>query len=382
MYKCILSAIFILFGLSHATFSIFRWVEIHECNGTGNGTTMNILMEDTYYQCTAALYAFCAILHAFATWLIFVKYMEAKKEAKNDDKGVPILDDTPENHELCYCRIVAVTIILFLMLFGITATGLVFDFKTTHCSNHSSKYSVFSALYHSFLFLITSIANVVLVCLVKTTVHVGDIWKSDWETEPIADCDKLIYIELERKVHLDHTKKSREYHSRGKTVMLLTRTYKSWFVVHWTIYFLGIFIDLTYVLRPWVLGGESGVQIYKQQTLDYIYVGVFTLYDIILFLIPFGCGLRMNHYHNQSYKKLVNNENLIKGEDDCEKNASLYALKDKVYKITKNEDYDFTPSIFAIDIPLKSPGYTLTIFISMVTLILSFLVQPLQLNTN
>ena len=372
-----LLALFLSLGGFHGYLSASRWTKIHECTGISDDNITHIVVEDTYYQFTAALYACFAVLHALAIWLIIVGCTGARKKREKEELIIRDIDQEIKRHpkRLCCIRFwkIVVTLFLLIPIIVFTVIGFVFDYGKIHC-NYSTKDSVFIALYHIFFFITLTITAVVLLCMIGTTVHVYHIW----EFQPNIKSDHSTVI---------FAKKSFEYQKRGKTVMLSTQAYKSWFVLHWSIYFLGIFTDLTYILRPWILGGEDGIIIYKQQRWDYIYIGVFVIFDFMMFLIPYGCGLVINHYHNEFYKDLVNNEKelhfLLKQGDENSyfTNASSFLQNRRLYdKIKKNTDYDFTPSIIGIDIPFESSGYTITIFISIITLTLSFLVQPLELK--
>ena len=192
------------------------------------------------------------------------------------------------------------------------------------------------------------------------------------------------YLELKTRASLSYSEICYKYRNKGKEVIPFTSTFQSWFVLQWFIYFLGIFIDLTFVVRPWILGGNvhDSVEIYKQHPLEYAYISMFIVYDITVFIIPFVCGIKMNKYHDGYYSKLVkakeNNFDFLADDNQKGNGALEYALNATVLKVQKVQEFDFTPTISGIDIPLTNPGYILSIVIAMVALILGFLVNPLD----
>lgn len=190
------------------------------------------------------------------------------------------------------------------------------------------------------------------------------------------------YFEYTKRATLDYKKTCLDYQKRGNAVIEFTSIFDAWFVLHWFIYFLGTFVDLTFVIRPWALGRHNGSNFYKVHKLDYVYIALFTMYDFLVFIVPFGCGLTMNYFHNYYYKDLVKKREknfAEKTQKEKEESAFMYAFNNAVLPVKKVEEFDFTPSIFGVDLPLTNPGYVLSIILAMVTLILGFLVtDPLN----
>ena len=353
---------------------MIRWLAIHECQTTNNATTNNATSnstQDGYFKFTAALYGVFGILQAFAALVIVIniKYSFVKETWKKTEfKDLKCLPG------------VMLLLILIPWSFAICATGLLYDLQLDNChyTHWYQKPAVYA--YHILVLITTIFISIVLFGLVFATVCVYCIW-NDFVPVPEeyykGDFDST-------RASIFYTYVCYKYRTKGKEVIPFTSTFRSWFVLQWFTYFLGIFIDLTYVLRPWILGGnvDKSVKIYKEHKLEYTYISLFIVYDIIVFIVPFACGLIMNKYHDQYYNKLVKDdidEDFRDKPIEEKQNCGLwYASKTAVLKVQKVQEFDFTPSILGVDIPLTNPGYILSILIAMVTLILGFLVDPLD----
>ena len=401
-WKQTIGIFIIAVGVFQAYCSGERWVAIHECNTTIIATqNTSSQAYDSYYKFTATLYGLFAILHALATRQIFIdtSVMYTRRECCNAQLCTEIKDSLVQlcteinllKLKCCFFLAFLVIVLLFILSGALIVTGLLYDLAKDDC-NFTWRDKIFIIFYHVMILIITVVINFVLLYLAIATVHVCFIWKQkdvfEHELKPEEyNCED--YVELNKKASLFLTKICSDYRDKGKKVIKHTSTFQSWFVLQWFTYFLGIFIDLTYVLRPWILGGDEGIKLYKQHKLEYAYISVFAAYDIIVFIVPFAFGLMMSNSHDRYYRQLVQeSDNVLdflnkpgeqKTEEEKEKNCALgYALITTVLKVQKVQEYDFTPSILGVNIPLNNPGYILSIVIAMVTLILGILVNPLD----
>ena len=398
---------------------------IHECHK--NATTEDV--PDVYYKFTAALYGLFGFLQAIAIQVILTHcciYKQKRKKVKSDNEGKWKQMET--NWKFLPWLVFLVLILLSL---AICAVGLEYDFNLKHCFNDRGVYIAISG-YHTLLLLTTVIIDVVLLQLMFATLYASYIWATEnnergnrdpgqaevtilepepgrngdsrshnTEVKPKPGADRSDnpeqvsagdhskkYLELKTEQSVSYSEICCAYCKKGKEVRPFTSTFEAWFVLQWFIYFLGIFIDLTYVVRPWIGSGDAhhSALIYKQHPLEYAYLALFIVYDVFVLIVPFFCGIKMNDYHKIYYSKQVkkklkkdNFDFLKKDKPEKEKGALEYALITHL-KVKKEEEFDFTPSILSMDIPLTNPGYILSIVIAMVTLILGVIVNPVDLS--
>lgn len=303
----------------------------------------------------------------------------------------------------CLPGMIPYILLFFLILLSIASItfGLVYDLHLDNCSYSRHQKAALWIYHFLLLFTIVSI-DIVLFKLVLATLYVSYIWAP--ENLPPDDHERSCndwneYLELKKTHSVNYSRMCREYRKRGEKVTPFTSTFQSWFVLQWFIYFLAIFIDLTYYIRPWLGGGDVkySFKIYQQHGYEYGYLSLCIVYDITVLIVPFICGIKMNKYHQNYYcnSKLVNAKkdqfdqfdfldsrtfDFLDGTvAERDKGALEYALITRL-KVEKEEEFDFTPSILGINIPLTNPGYILSIVIAMVTLILGVIVSSLDLS--
>ena len=94
----------------------------------------------------------------------------------------------------------------------------------------------------------------------------------------------------------------------------------------------------------------------------------YTVYNFSAFMFPYVCGTLMNYYHKKCHRIVQNTlQKLLKTRKSIWQNADL---------IPMNPDYQFIPSFFGvISIPMNSTGHALTIFLTLLSFLLSLLIQ-------
>lgn len=150
------------------------------------------------------------------------------------------------------------------------------------------------------------------------------------------------------------------YKENGTQVASVQGIFKGWFVAKWIIFFLEISAFASTALKPLSDGIHTGDghQIW--------YPFSHFLYDIVAFMVIYMCGNLMNHYHTKFYESLEANlqMNLCKDTD--------HWLMQDTTLIRKKTKYQFIPSLFGINIPMDSPGYAITILISVFAVVTQF----------
>lgn len=151
----------------------------------------------------------------------------------------------------------------------------------------------------------------------------------------------------------------RKYKHTGNIVSAYQEIFQAWFVVKWMTYFIEISAYSTTSLKKLSSDTSAGVNE------AFWFAVIHLLYDISAFLTIYSCGSLMNYYHNIFYKQM---------EEEQEKYLAQTHHWPMQYAtiIRRQQNYQFTPSICGIDIPMDNPGYTLTLLLSLFAFVANF----------
>ena len=216
---------------------------------------------------------------------------------------------------------------------------------------HRYAYTVLSLLE----FLVYVIINILMVV---ATAYIGAAWQSAKSSIRTENEPQELY---------------KTYEDTGKFVSVVQGAFQPWFVLQWIAYFVGIFQQSQYI-KTFI---DSGFEINRNTdefVNNYLYCIVLAstrlFLSLLLFVIPYGCGILMNKYHDKYIKKLKNElQHLILQPQETEQN--VIEKKRILSFIIKHADYRFTPSIAGICIPLNTVGHQLTILITVIAPLLT-----------
>ena len=179
------------------------------------------------------------------------------------------------------------------------------------------------------------------------------------------------------------------YDATGKFVSVVQGAFQPWFVLQWIAYFVGIFQQSQSIKTIIDLGfhiNDTTEEFVNHFLYCIVLAGIRLFLNLSLFVIPYGCGILMNKYHDKYIKKLKNElRQLILPPQQNEQNVEMRQLilppqqneqnvieKKRILSfIIKHTEYRFTPSIAGIYIPLDSVGHQLTILITIIAPLLS-----------
>ena len=146
-----------------------------------------------------------------------------------------------------------------------------------------------------------------------------------------------------------------EYYTNvGMKISSYKEVFEPWFVLQWVAYFTPIMVNFILIFNS--TGQLQQLQI------------AYTVYNFSAFMFPYVCGTLMNYYHKKCHRIVQNTlQKLLKTRKSIWQNADL---------IPMNSDYQFIPSFFgAISIPINSTGHALTIFLTLLSFLLSLLTK-------
>ena len=157
-----------------------------------------------------------------------------------------------------------------------------------------------------------------------------------------------------------------EYHTTGRRVNAVQNIFQGWFVIKWIVYF----IDITghSLLAAEILFNNKGE--YKVHELSFTLTHL--AYDFFAFFFLFVCGSWMNHSHTK-YRKAQ--AELQKKCLQQAPNSNTLIMQGLDTLISEVPEYQFLPTVFWIDFPLNSPGYTLTMLLALFAFIANFLTK-------
>lgn len=111
------------------------------------------------------------------------------------------------------------------------------------------------------------------------------------------------WLSAEKEIESDLTdnieSSMNKYQKTGQFVSAIQSVFQPWFVLQWITYFVEIFQQCIAVIT----------YIEKSQEFYYIIEATTSLiYSITAFVIPYGCGIIMNRYHDRYQRKLITRE--------------------------------------------------------------------------
>ena len=272
---------------------------------------------DRAYYFTVAVYAFCSVLRCIEYIPLVIGLDRFWKDKEKDEFSLPKL----QYRELFIWSLLAVVLLLGLSL---PAVGIAVELELKHnCGD--SKAAIF-LVYCFFNFIRYTWAFSVRAGMVFVTFIVREIWKNDAISEISSDMLTANYI------------------NKGKRAQKVARIFQKWFLFPWIVFFLASSLEAKNVLRVWN-GDRVGIL-----PLPLAYYLLYNINQILLLLIPYLCGLKMDYYHHKFY----NNMKLKVGYQT----AKL---------IPEVDNYNFVPRVWGLDIKVQmdSPIYILFLILSL-----------------
>ena len=239
----------------------------------------------------------------------------------------------------------------FLLFYKSAVYQLFYDSDNDMSRDIATAYVSLAFADHFYNFLVR-------LAMAYVTLAVIYIWKYSKNVIPNKLEEKQnseIIVELEN-----------EYNETGELVDALQNIFQGWFIIKWIIYFIDI--SGHSVLASEVIFNTS---FQDEEIKRFAFVLVHLAYDFLAFFYIFSCGSLMNHYH-QDYRAFLSKkqkDHLSKSENEHFKMMQFSTL------IPENPKYDFLPSVFLIDYPLNSPGYTLTMLLALFAFVANFFTQ-------
>ena len=199
------------------------------------------------------------------------------------------------------------------------------------------------------------------ILMVVATAYIGAAWHCAEESIKLADGQENNETKVLYKT----------YKGTGKFVSVVQGAFQPWFVLQWIAYFVGIIQQCQSLktIIDEIYPEIRSVDEFVNNHLYCILLGSIRLFlSLLLFVIPYGCGILMNKYYDKYIFKLKKElKGLLESEDEQSDNKKKRILT----FIIKHTDYRFTPSIAGIQIPLNTVGHQLTILVTIIAPLLS-----------
>ena len=196
-----------------------------------------------------------------------------------------------------------------------------------------------------------------------------------------------------------------DYIQVGMDTDLERNALRRWFMVLYLIYIVYLLIHLVHIMKIISLGLHESI-------LDILSAIMNILVHLVAFLFPYTMGIRLNSAHDSYHKKIADTYfgveieingvyhlckpgNYSKGIIKEKTGDTLYKITEpskkmeieKLYKeyfkealriqtnviTTKKAEFNFIPSFWSVNIPLDGYGYTFAVFLTVISIVLSFL---------
>lgn len=207
-------------------------------------------------------------------------------------------------------------------------------------------------------------------------------------------------IALERSIELytDVNKLGEKYYKLHNSYIATGRrnkynhdVLKYWFVIHYAAYLMSVLSKIVHLTQRFQSKGAHDHQN------DTVATALYIAFHFLSFLVPFLMANLLNVEHNNYYEEMVQEYLTHKVDDNVD--ASCYTLSPgyqiipndrasqqrakKSYEdyyckamqinIARKKEFDFTPSIVAISMPLDSIGHTFAIVLTLFVAVFNFI---------
>ena len=350
-----------------------------EANSTQmNSLNCTVIPDETenssrYFRVTDLLYVIYSFLNlpeyaalAYGLYQLRVKILKWRSSnisSIKDDLTKLFNELSKENLKVWLGVIAAFAFIILFILISLAAPILgIINTCTNKCNPGCNKQQMvlsFRVIYEVLTILAHLLSSAIRAAMVITVLEVRVIWlqiEPDTTGEGSTPNDEM-------KAITDHYNRVNNYKQRIRKIKPLIRVFQTWFVFQWFHYFFQAITNLSRTLHPWITGTHHAELIIA-------YRGMYTVYDILAFIIPHVCGLKINAYHEQ-YLRHERKKQLKKEKIGSKRqHAKAYTLP-----IEKIKYGDFVPEIrgTGIKIPLENTGYTLSILLTIFALAASFM---------
>ena len=324
-------------------------------NNTQSRTTMGNLLHLTSQ--VAHCFEYFPMLHGIILFFLW-KYKDKPERDSNDA--------TSNQSDNLSCKSKLCKIILFLLFLvihlgiSILPPALLISWKEDNIAFYNEspvKGNVYAALAfidHLYAFLVRS----AMACVTILVIHA---WKNAQESVNMILKKQPMEFKLQKLIDT--------YHSTGKTVNAIQNIFQGWFVIKWMVYFINIAGHSILVVEILLVDDKRGGE-YEKHKLAFLFTQLF--YNFFAFFFLFVCGSLMNRYHT-NYRKYQESQKRKILSTSCDKYMLLMQSSNTL--ISEVPEYQFLPTIFSIDFPLNSPGYTLTILLALFVFIANFVTQ-------
>ncbi len=340
--------------------------------------------DKTYFRATDMLYVLHSLLHwpeyaflAYGTYKL-VKAVQEWDTASRNEIGKHIIKlfwgmEKTATHTAKESRFR--TAVSVVVIFVFVAASLVIPILSIveaydqsqlypNCDKQSTQLKI-HYFYQFLSFLAHIVSPGIRIYMAIMVLAVQAIWfhlhtyESNKVVEIPTSSEDGITSEDWRVASSEHYECVLDYELRHDKINTILRVFRAWFVIQWFIYYFQFLVDLSQVLRPWF--GDGLIF-----DIEYAHRIIYTIYDLLAFIIPHVSGLKMNHHHETYLSKL--RERQLR---DARSNGTKvrYAIA-SMLPVEKCKGCDFVPAIpgTGIAIPLDSPGYTLGILLTIFAL--------------
>ena len=287
---------------------------------------------DTAHLLTAAMYGLCSILRILEYMPIFIQLFLWYKD--KNSVSVPDVLDTEDFSK-------PPRVLIFIILVFAACLGLTIPVVGTAVEFHNGKREG-CGVTTSFSFYIYCFFNIfryawaynIRAAMVISTLTIKKIW----EEVPKHDGD-MNAIRL-------HASLTDQYVEAGERVKRINEVFQAWFLFPWVIFFIASSVDTRNTVAIW---GEV-------DNLPMIYLLLYHINQILLLLIPYMCGRKINHYNRLCVIKIQDIQ-LKRTRSD------RFRAQQRKMLIQREDMFDFVPRVWGLGFKVKMNSLIYIVFL-------------------
>lgn len=239
-------------------------------------------------------------------------------------------------------RILIITLLVLTMCLGLSipVVGIAVEFvdeKRDGCG--------FSTAFAFYVYCFLNIFRYAWACnvrvaMVMATLMIKKIWK---EVPNVQVNDSITAVRL-------HATLTDRYREAGERVRKINEVFQTWFLFPWVAFFIASSVDAKNTLAIW--DQEKN----KVEHLPMIYLLLYNICQILLLLIPYMCGRKIDHYNQLSIIEIQSIQLMSSWSDE-------FRAQQRQMLIQKEDIYDFVPRVWGLGFQVKMNSLIYIIFL-------------------
>ncbi|CAI8021084.1 hypothetical protein GBAR_LOCUS12549 [Geodia barretti] len=147
-----------------------------------------------------------------------------------------------------------------------------------------------------------------------------------------------------------HASLTDQYVEAGERVKRINEVFQAWFLFPWVIFFIASSVDAKNTVAIWDEDKD------KVENLPMIYLLLYNINQILLLLIPYMCGRKINHYNRLCVIKIQDIQ-LKRTRSD------RFRAQQRKMLIQREDMFDFVPCVWGLGFKVKMNSLIYIVFL-------------------